>query len=149
MRVVGALLSGFVGATTLTLLNEVARRLVPSAPRIDITGMRALSKVFHLFGQRAPKRKRLFRETLLGDLLSNTAYYSLIGLGSPRRAWRRGIVMGLSAGIGAVVLPRPLGLGTQPQARTPLTALLTVIWYLVGGLAAAAATRMGGASTEE
>jgi hypothetical protein len=146
MRVVAALVSGAVGAATLTLVHEVARRMTPSAPRVDILGMRALARTFRLLGQSPPPRKRLFRETLAGDLVSNAAYYSVIGLGDPQKAWRRGIMLGLGAGVGAVVLPKPLGLGTQPQARTPLTALLTVVWYLVGGLAAAAVARRFGSS---
>lgn len=141
MRIGKAFFSGAVGAIALTALHEMARRLLPSAPRIDILGMRALASLFRLFGQRPPPRKRLFHQTLLGDLLSNTAYYSLVGLGNPRTAWRRGVVLGLGAGVGAVALPKPLGLGTEPQARTPLTAALTMAWYLVGGLVAAAVTR--------
>jgi hypothetical protein len=45
------------------------------------------------------------------------------------------------AGVGAVVLPGPLGLGRQPTNRARATQVMTVLWYLAGGLAAAAAAR--------
>jgi hypothetical protein len=34
-----------------------------------------------------------------------------------------------------------MGLGSEPSARTPATAAMTVAWYTLGGLVAAAATR--------
>lgn len=40
-------------------------------------------------------------------------------------------------GIGAVILPPVLGLGSAPTARTRSTPALMVLWYLQGGLVAA------------
>ena len=74
--------------------------------------------------------------TLAGDIVSNAAYYSLTGSG--KNAWLRGGLLGLAAGVGGVVLPGPLGLGTAPSNRTTKTQVMTVAWYLLGGLAAAA-----------
>ncbi|WP_317172766.1 hypothetical protein [Hymenobacter sp. HDW8] len=76
---------------------------------------------------------------MAGDLLSNGLYYSLVGTG--KNAWQRGLVLGLAAGIGGVVLPGPMGLGEAPSNRTPQTKLMTVAWYLIGGLAAAGVAR--------
>jgi hypothetical protein len=45
-----ALISGFVGARTLTLIHETARRVNPNAPRMDILGMRAISKSLRAMG---------------------------------------------------------------------------------------------------
>jgi hypothetical protein len=78
---------------------------------------------------------------LAGDLALNSLYYSLVGVGDREGAFQRGVLLGLAAGVGAVALPGPLGLGTGPSARTPATQAMTVAWYLVGGLAAAAAYR--------
>lgn len=136
-----ALLSGTVGATTLTLLHETVRRVVPNAPRADILGMRVLEAGLRGMGKTPPDDERLHRWALLGDLVGNSVYYSLAGAGSARHPWRRGAVLGLLAGFGAVALPGPLGLGSQPTNRTSATQAMTVIWYLIGGLAAAAATQ--------
>lgn len=141
MRLFSAVLSGLIGATTLTVLNEAARRVVPHAPRIEVLGMRAVSRVVRGVDQPAPDYDRLFQWALAGDLISNTAYYSLVSLGRPQRPWLRALLLGLGAGVGAVVVPRPAGLGTQPRARFPITQLLTVAWYLIGALATAAAAR--------
>jgi hypothetical protein len=73
---------------------------------------------------------------LVGDLISNTVYYSLVGAGEGAHARRRGAVLGLAAGIGAIVLPGPLGLGRGPSRRTVATQMMTIGWYLAGGLIA-------------
>jgi hypothetical protein len=141
MMSLSALVSGTVGATTLTLLHETVRRVLPEAPRADVLGMRALEAGLRGLGKAPPDEERLHRWALLGDLVANSAYYSLVGGGSVRHPWRRGTVLGLLAGLGAVALPGPLGLGRQPTNRTWATQAMTVMWYFVGGLAAAAAAQ--------
>ncbi|WP_019010743.1 hypothetical protein [Deinococcus aquatilis] len=134
-------LTGLTGAVTVTLLNETVRRMMPHAPRIEIIGERALSQSLQALDVTPPRGPALYRWTLLGDLLSNSIYFGLVGLGKSGGAWKRGGVLGVAAGVGAVILPEPLGLGRQPGARAPLTPLLTAAWYLAGGLAAAALAR--------
>lgn len=138
---VRALSAGFAGAVTVTLLNETGRRLLSDAPRLDELGMRALARAQEALGQQPPTADRLRRIALYADLLTNSAYYSLVGVRNGKGAWRRGALLGLAAGIGAVILPPVLGLGRDSSARTPATAAMTVGWYLAGGLAAAAAWR--------
>jgi hypothetical protein len=135
-----ALGSGLAGALALTLLHETARRLRPEdAPRMDILGMRGLRKLLGQAEAPQPDHDTLFTLTMAGDIVSNGLYYSLVGSG--KHAWRRGALLGLAAGVGGVVLPGPLGLGTAPSARTPQTKLMTVAWYLVGGLVAGGTAR--------
>ncbi len=135
-----ALASGAVGACVLTLLNESVRRLYPHAPRMEVMGMRAIARSMRAMDQVPPSGDWLYRLALAGDLASNSLYYSLVGTGD--RTWLRGALLGLSAGLGAVLLPRPLGLGRQPREDFPTTHVMTVGWYLAGGLAAAAASRL-------
>jgi len=125
------------GALTVTLLNESVRRLLPHAPRIDVIGERSLSKVLRAIGVDPPRGTALYWSTLVADLLSNSLYYSLIGLGRPEQVGRRGVVLGMTAGLGAAVLPPRLGLGRQPGERWPVTHVLTASWYLIGGLTTA------------
>jgi hypothetical protein len=132
-----ALGSGLVGACALTLIHETARRFLDDAPRMDVLGMRALSKAAHAVDFQPPVP--LHEAALAGDLVSNSLYYSLVGAGPARDGLRNGALLGLAAGLGAVFLPEPLGLGRQPTARAPATQAMTVAWYLVGGLAAGAA----------
>lgn len=137
-----ALASGAVGAIAVTALNEAARRRIPHAPRMEVIGMRALSSVIEGLGGRAPRGRTLYRETLAGDLVSNTIYYALVSAGTRQRRLGRGILLGAAAGLGAALLPPVLGLGRQPGERRPQTTLMTVAWYTAGGIAAALAGRL-------
>jgi hypothetical protein len=139
-----ALLSGLAGATALTLLHETVRRIRRDAPRMDTLGRRAIVAGMEAVGLEAPPQDRLQAVALGGDMVSNTLYYSLVGLGRPSLA--RGAAIGATAGLGAVVLPPLMGLGHRPGARTPQTAAMTFCWYLAGGLVAAAVHR--GLSTQ-
>lgn len=136
-----ALGPGLVGATALTLVHEGARRVLKHPPRLDVLGTRSLEKGIRFFGGVPAKGRRLRRQTLAGDLVSNALFFSLVALGRPKRPYLRGAVLGLLAGVGSVVLPPRLGLGKAPSRARPSTSLLTVAWYTLGGLAAARATR--------
>ncbi|MFD2935859.1 hypothetical protein [Spirosoma flavum] len=129
--------SGLVGACALTVLHETARQFIPDAPRADILGMRAIKKVMESADQEPPADDELHGWALGGDVVSNALYYSLIGLAKPENAVLTGAALGLAAGVGAVALPGPMGLGTAPSSRTTATAAMTIGWYLVGGLATA------------
>jgi hypothetical protein len=136
-RLTTALLSGLAGAAALNILHETVRRIRPGdAPRMDTLGRRAIASGLEAAGLERPPEDRLQAAALGGDLASNTLYYALAAMGEP--SFARGAALGAAAGIGAVVLPPFLGLGSRPASRTPQTAAMTVAWYLVGGLAAAA-----------
>lgn len=131
--------SGLIGAVALTILHETVRRFVPDAPRADILGMRAIKKIMETADAKPPADDELHGWALGGDVVSNTLYYSLIGLSKPENAVLTGAALGLAAGVGAVALPGPMGLGTAPTQRTEATVAMTVGWYLVGGLVTAGA----------
>jgi hypothetical protein len=141
MTLLRTLTSGFLGALTLTLLHESARRFIPEAPRLDLLGMRSLARGLRQVEVEPPSGETLHRAALVGDLVANTLYYSLAGLGRPTSAPWRGAVLGMVAGIGSVLLPGSLGLGTVPSTRTPATAAMSVSWYLIGGVTAGLAVR--------
>lgn len=128
---------GLAGAVALTLVHETMRRFVPNAPRMDVLGMRSIEKLMTKADAEPPQDKdELHTWALAGDVVSNSLYYSLAGTGS--NAWWRGAALGAAAGLGAVYLPGPLGLGEAPSNRTTQTQLMTVGYYLLGGLVAAA-----------
>jgi hypothetical protein len=78
---------------------------------------------------------------MIGDLISNSLYYSLAGLGNKKGVIQRGILLGLGAGLGAVLLPKPLQLNEAPTNRTTKTKAMTIGLYLIGGLVAATIIR--------
>lgn len=105
---------------------------------MDLIGMHALSKLLRKMDKPVPGRSKLFNLTMAGDLVGNALYYSITGAGSRRKAWIKGAWLGLSAGLGAVLLPKHLQLPNAPSNRTNETKVLTVAIYLLGGLVAAA-----------
>ncbi|QJW90556.1 hypothetical protein HNV11_14790 [Spirosoma taeanense] len=127
--------SGLAGAIALNILHETVRQFVPEAPRADILGERSITKGFQKAGKQPPTGNKLYGLAMLGDVTSNALYYSLVGLGK-NAPILTGAALGVLAGVGAVTLPGPMGLGEAPTKRTEATVVMTVGWYLFGGLVA-------------
>ncbi len=138
MTALKSMVSGLAGAAALTVLHESARRLIPHAPRVDVIGKRAIARPMQAMGLEPPRGKKLYAVTLAGEVLSNGLYYALTGVGKAEHPYRRGALLGLMGGLGAVALPGPMGLGRQPGQRTPVTQAMTIAWYTIGGMAAGA-----------
>ena len=135
-------LGGLAGACTLTLLNESIKKIDKDAPRMDLLGMNAVARLMkgnNILTQTADK---LFPVALAGDLVSNSLYYSMADAGDKKSTLIRGSLLGLGAGIGAVALPKALGLNEEATTRTFKTKVLTITWYVLGGLVAAAAINL-------
>ena len=138
MNIRNALGSGMAGAVAVSAIHETVRRIVPNSPRMDLLGMDAISKVMEKSGKQPPAENRLFYMALAGDLVSNAIYYSLAGANKPRNVWVRGAMLGAAAGIGAIMLPKPLGLKEEYSNRTTQTKIMTFGLYLLGGVITAA-----------
>ncbi|MDB5245900.1 MAG: hypothetical protein JWQ40_294 [Segetibacter sp.] len=142
MKFSSAIGGGVAGAAVLTLLHETTRRILEDAPRMDLLGMEAIEKSLEKVNVDVPNNDNLFKITMAGDMISNSLYYSLAGIGNEKRAIIQGTILGFAAGIGAVYLPKPLGLNPAPSNRTPGTKLMTLGLYLVGGLVAGATGKL-------
>lgn len=138
MKLLSALAGGLAGACALTLLNEIGKKIDPEAPRLDILGMNALSMLLEKDEDKAPDRDQLYKWTMIGDLLSNSLYYSLAAAEKREQVWMRGILLGLGGGIGAIYLPKALNMDAAPVNRTRRTKAMTIAWYLAGGVIASA-----------
>jgi len=132
--IANAAAAGAAGALTTNLLHELTRRSFSDAPRVDLLGMQALAKTLDIAGAPVPKGRALYRATIAADLLSNGVYFTAVA------PWRNpvlaGVVLGAAAGLGAVVLPEPMGLSPEPTSRTPQTSIVTALLYTAGGIAA-------------
>lgn len=133
---------GLAGATAVTLIHESIRAVVPQAPRMDRLGMQAIAKGLRKANKEVPNQKALFTMAMAGDLVSNALYYSAAGIGSDKNLWVRSSLLGLAAGIGALVLPGPMGLNKQHSNRTVATQIMTVGLYVTGALATAAVIKL-------
>jgi hypothetical protein len=142
MKATTVLAGGLAGATAVTLIHESIKAVVPQAPRMDRLGMQAIAKGLRKANKRVPKQDALFTMALAGDLLSNAIYYSAAGIGSEKNIWARSSVLGLTAGLGAVFLPGPMGLNKQYSNRTLSTKILTVGLYVAGSLVTTAVIKL-------
>ena len=138
MKALSMIGSGLAGPATLTLIHETVRRFDPRAPRMDLLGMQALSRILRSNGKKPPSGNKLYGLSMAGDLISNAAYYSLAGIGSKRTILEKGIALGVAAGLGAIFLPKPLHLNAEYSNRTPRTQVLTFAYYMIGSVVAAA-----------
>lgn len=138
MKQLLTLAGGLTGALILTGVHQLVRQFDKEAPRMDLLGEEALTDTLDAAGVTPPKGDKLYYTTMAGDIVGNALYYSLVGVGRDRNVWARGIWLGLAAGIGGVLLPKPLGLNPVYSNKTNRTRLLTVGYYLLGGLASAA-----------
>lgn len=143
-----AALSGIVGAASLNIIHESARKLMPDAPHVHSVAMRAMQKFVLDPLDVTLSKQELYLLTLAGDLVSNSLYYAAVVGASPEKSsqgsvWARAAGFGLAAGALTVVLPPAAGLGQQPSRNFAKTAGLTVAWYVLGALAAAAVYNSG------
>ena len=142
MKVSAALAGGLAGTLTVASLHEALKRVTHDAPRMDLLNIELIRKGFKSMNKEVPKKDELERWAVGGELLCDTAYYGLAGMGGKKGVWLRGALLGLVAGVTAVVLPRPLGLPEEPSNKTTATQLMTIGLYLMGGLATSAITEL-------
>ena len=142
MKVSAALAGGLAGTLTVASLHEALKRVTHDAPRMDLLNIELIRKGFKSMNKEVPKKDELERWAVGGELLCDTAYYGLAGMGGKKGVWLRGALLGLVAGVTAVVLPRPLGLPEEPSNKTSATQLMTIGLYLMGGLATSAITEL-------
>lgn len=142
MKNITSIIGGLAGAVALNLLHETARKYSSSAPSINKVGEQALSKSLSSVGIKPLSGKQNYQATLLADVISNTAYYSLIGSSKSKNIYLKGAFSGLVAGIGAITLPQPMGLDDKHVNKNTTRSLLTVGYYVFGGFVAAATISM-------
>lgn len=137
MKLITNIIGGIAGSIALNLLHESVKRFDHDAPRVDLVGEEAINKILTGAGSEPLHGNTLYAATLAGDVLSNASYYSLIGMGRDKFTLARGVVYGLAAGLGAVGLTEPLGLRDAPVTRTDKTKIMTIGYYLFGGVVTA------------
>ncbi len=141
MKLIPSLLGGLAGALTVSVLHEVLKKQTKDAPRLDKLGMQVISKGLRQTDGQVPPEKQLFRLAFGTEILLNTLYYSLAGIGKNTQATGKGTVLGALAGIGSIMLPKPLGLQEQYSNKSFRTRAMTMGLYLLGGYITSAVTK--------
>lgn len=136
---IASVMGGLAGAAALTLVNETVKRVDKDAPRLDLLGMNATAKLVKSTNIKTPAfAQNLFPAALAGDLISNTLYFGMAQADTKSKTLIRGALLGLGAGVGAVTLAKPLGVDGQPTRQPAKTNAMTIAYYVLGGLVAAA-----------
>jgi len=142
MKKSAALAGGLAGTVTVASIHEALKRITPDAPRMDLLDMELIRKGLASMNKKIPAENELQRWAVGGELLCDTAYFGLAGMGGKKGVWLRGALLGLGAGIAAVVLPNHLAFPEESSNKTTATKLMTIGLYLIGGIVAAATTQL-------
>lgn len=128
------------GACALSLIDQGARNIDRYAAPLDLLSRNAVARIAK---PKLPVLKSGFPLALGGDLVSNSLYFAMAKGNTSQQTLLRGALLGLGAGVGAVVIPQRLATGSTSPANPPMkTKVLTVAWYVIGGLIAAATINM-------
>ena len=122
------ILAGLGGALALNLVHEMVRKNFDNVPEVNKVGEEALNKALETMDLKITDQDQLYIATLAGDVVSNGIYYAATATSGFNLA------SGVAAGIGAVVLPKNIGLDDSPVAETTQKKLMTVGYYLFGAV---------------
>lgn len=129
-------LAGLVGALVLTALNEALKDIHNDMPRIDLVGEEAVQKAVKLLGYEIDDVDSLIGSALVGDIITNATYYSIIN-GEGKELWTKTVSAGLLAGYGAINIPSKLELDDTAVAKSLTTKFWTMGYYMIGALTTA------------
>lgn len=131
------MLGGLIGAIILNVIHSAAKRFDAKAPAIDEIGEEAMKKTVRAAGFEPPKGNALVAATFGADVASNAMLYSMIGYGGDKHTLLRGALLGTVVGLATLTIPEQAGLDAKPIKKTERTKIMTVAWYIIGGMAAA------------
>lgn len=131
-------IGGLAGAAALTLLNKTTDKIDKNAPHFDLLSLNAVAKLVKGSGVKQVASGQPLNAALAGDFFSNTLYFGLARGKSAKENFIRGSLLGAAAGIGAMFLSKPLGLDERTASASTKTKAMTVAWYVLGGVVAAA-----------
>lgn len=146
MKLAKAIEGGLAGASTLSLLQEALHKFDHTSPRPLLHKSGLIKKLKKAKGGPGRKSSKLYIQ-LASELLANTAFFGLTGLGKKRNAVLRGGLLGAAAGLGSAFLQQDdkddeSTIRTESERKSDLKKkLLTVALYTSGGVLAGAAIR--------
>lgn len=126
---------GLAGAAALSLIDQGMHNIDKQAPALDLLSRNAVARIAK---PRLPVLKSGFPLALGGALVSNSLYFAMAKGNTTSQTLLRGALLGLGAGVGAVVIPQRLATSNSAPVNPPMKKILTVAWYVIGGLVAAA-----------
>lgn len=122
------ILAGLGGAIALNIVHEIIRKNFDNVPEVNKVGEEALNKALTTIDMKITDKDQLYGATLAGDVLSNGIYYAATATTG------FDMVSGVAAGLGAVLLPKKMGLDDSPVAESNQKKIMTVGYYLFGAV---------------
>ena len=104
MKLASAIEGGLAGATTISLIGETLRKLDGQHPGANGLTHKKLKKRFKKAKTKKSKKSREQYVKLAGDLLGAASVLGFTSLGKRKNAVLRGALLGVAAGLGAVLL---------------------------------------------
>lgn len=138
MDLIKLITTGLAGSTALTGLHEALKNM-NGTPRVDLLGKEALEKVFGN-GESRISENTLYWGSIAGDLLSNSAFYSIIA--KAKNPMFTGAIIGGVVGTFTLVSPNLFGLNKNHVRSTETKKYITLGYYIFGGLAAGFVAKM-------
>lgn len=123
------LIAGFAGAIALNMLHEFMKKNFDEAPEFNEIGEEAIDKSLGKINLKVKDHDKLDNATTAGDILTNGLYFAFT-------PFKMNSVIGALGGLGAIVLPKKLGLDNTPIAGTDRKRMMTVGYYVAGALVA-------------
>ena len=122
------ILAGLGCAIALNIVHEIIRKNFHNVPEVNKVGEEALNKALTTIDMKITDKDQLYGATLAGDVLSNGIYYAATATTG------FDMVSGVAAGLGAVLLPKKMGLDDSPVAESNQKKIMTVGYYLFGAV---------------
>lgn len=138
-----AFFNGLVGACTVTALQKGLQTAAPETVELEPAGVATMQKLFDSFGVQIDERQ-LFRNALIGSILTNAMYFSQVGERRGALTLMHGVTLGCAAGIASVVRPAAGDIYANRPVQADKNAMITIAIFSFAGLAAALAAQLGG-----
>lgn len=123
-------MAGFGGAIALSVLDKYVRKNFDEVPEFNEMGEQVIDKSLEVVNLQVKDPDKLYNATVAGDVFTNGIYYALT-------PFKMSTLVGALGGLGAIVLPKKLGLDNEPIAGTDKKKMITVGYYVFGALVAA------------
>ncbi|MGK7392644.1 MAG: hypothetical protein ACNS60_19980 [Candidatus Cyclobacteriaceae bacterium M2_1C_046] len=130
--------TGLAGSTALTGLHQALLGM-DEAPRVDLLGKEALEKVAGN-GKSGISQSTFYWGSIAGDILSNSAFYSIIA--KAKNPIFTGALVGGVIGAFTLISPNLFGLNKDFVRSSEKKKYITLGYYIFGGIAAGFMAKM-------
>ncbi|MDO5524161.1 MAG: hypothetical protein Q4G48_08985 [Bacteroidia bacterium] len=122
-------IAGLSGAVALSILHEYVKKNFVEVPEFNEVGEEVIDKSLSKINLKIKDHDKLYNATVAGDILTNAVYYAFT-------PFKLNSVIGALGGLGAIALPKKLGLDNTPIAGTDKKKMITVGYYIFGAMVA-------------